>query len=91
MNSREKNSKRKVMLKNWFLLSMMLLRTLEFLLIILRENSNKLPILYMNLQKTTFSNFFCKKLPYVMFLFAKDYLLTDRLVLTVKTNFDYHV
>ena len=51
----------------------------------------KLPILYLILQKTTLSNFFSKKLPYVILMFAKEYLLTDRLVLTVKTNFDYHV
>ena len=57
----------------------------------LRENSIKLPILYLILQKTTLFNFFFKQLPYVILLFAKEYLLTDRLVLTGSTNVDYHV
>ena len=53
---------------------------------IYRENYLKLPFLYTTLQKTTFYNFFCKKLPFIIVFFAKDYHLTFFKGLTVYLN-----
>ena len=58
---------------------------------IYRENYFKLPFLYTSLQKTTLCKFFCKKLPYIIHFFAKDYLLTVYGVWPLKVTIDHHV
>ena len=46
-------------------------------IIINRQNVKKIPNINPTLQITTLNKKFCKKLPYIIQYFAKDYIVTE--------------